>query len=311
MLANHTRITRFFTALLVAILAGLSGAGTFTAAAQDFATPEPDMERINIGALQCLDLDCMEFGDRIAGFEVSAVELESGDVLDTCVTGADTQMQTCVLEFPAGIPWEYAWDPAQTPDGYRPYRYSHLVVEGGPISPVTWIPFVPADVPGASHLVVQAALCTDRSCDEYSGYLDDFAIRAVDAGNGATISECVTDNAEQGLEHRCRLAMPAKGAIDFEWDASQVPDGYEWFGSLLHVDDGPDGSATTIPFMPIENPETGATVTPAPVTNLPVTGFGEESGTSQPRPMGLALGTALAILVLGCACYREVSHRDR
>ena len=316
MLRTHTRITRLLTVVFFTLIAGFSGAGAFTATAQDTATPEPavepDIGQINVGALLCLDLDCMEFGDRLPGFEISVVNLETGEVLDTCVTQADTQMQTCVLEFPVDIPWEFAWDESQTPDGYRPYRYSHIVVEGGPISPVYYIPFVPIDAEGPNDIVVQAALCTDASCDEYAEFLDGFVIRAVDSESGVTVSECTTGNAEQGLEHQCILGMPAKGTVDIEWDAAQVPDGYEWFGSLINVADGPDGTSTTIAFVPIES---GATVTPTTtpetVTSLPTTGNGDEAATSSPRPLGLAMATALALLVLGCGCYREVTHRDR
>jgi hypothetical protein len=274
---------------MVALLA-MAGGGSVSA--QDAAaTPEPGVEQLKVGALLCQDWSCLEFGDRLDGFTIYAVDLDSGEVLDSCVTDVASEFEGCWLEVPSGARWTLDFDEAQTPEGYI-YHGSIIGIEGGAYGSITYVPFHPLKDPEPGHMVVQAALCTDASCDEFEELLDDFLISAVHPVTGQEYSECMTDNAQQGLDHQCILDVPAKGQVELQWVEDQVPDGYVPFGEPI-VSGEP--AVTTLAFVPED--EATPVATEKPVTSLPVTGSAT-TATEDEGPVALIV-TAMVLLGLG------------
>ena len=84
-------------------------------------------------------------------------------------------------------------------------------------------PATPIVITEPGHIVVQAALCTDASCDDFAELLDGFTISAVDPVSGEVFSSCVTDNAQQELDHQCILDVPSAGDVEFVWSDEDVP----------------------------------------------------------------------------------------
>jgi hypothetical protein len=207
-----------------------------------------------------------------------------------CTTTSGTETQTCQLEVPVEANLEFIADEENIPAGYT-FFGSVITIEDGPHGPITYLPFVPeGPIEEPGHIVVQAALCTDASCDEFSQYLDNFLIAAVDPETGATFSECMTDNAQQGLDHQCILDVPSEGEFEFEWQADQVPDGYEPFGEPIEA-----GYPTiiTLGFVPADDaPDPTVIPTAPPVKALPSTGTTGPEGTGSSN-----LGTITLALV--------------
>jgi hypothetical protein len=284
------RLLALTLAALIALIALATPAG---------AQPDPSVDRVTVGAVLCADTPCYDHDELLGGFEIAAIDTTTGDVLASCVTGA-APPHTCVLELPAGASYDLAWDDAQIPEGYA-WTGSLLHVADGPIGTATLIPLAPAQpiapVAEPGHVVVQAALCADATCNAFSGYLDLFVITAVDPVTGSAFSSCATGNLQQGLEHQCILDVPADGAYALEWFPDQVPTGYVPYGEPFPVG---EPVVMTLGFVP---EATDAVVTPAPsaaptITALPSTGAGPggESGPS------LASWLALAAAALAGLC---------
>ncbi|HYI25571.1 MAG TPA: hypothetical protein VD767_09195 [Thermomicrobiales bacterium] len=296
------RITIF--ALIAVALGSLASSPALAGDEAPAGTPEIETEQIKVAAVLCNDWSCFDFGDRIDDFTITAIDMESDEVLDSCVTDTATETAGCLLEVPSGSMWTLTFDDAQTPDGYI-YHGSVIAVSGGAHGEMSYIPFHPLEDPEPGHSVVQAALCTDASCTEYEEFLDDFWIQAVNPVTGQVYDECFTNNDEQGLDHQCILDVPAKGEVQYRWDEDEVPDGYVPFGKPIVAG---DPVVSTIAFKPVAD---GApTPTEAPVTRLPVT------GTSQPADgngsiLALALGGGLLLAVLGIIQVRAAGKRHR
>lgn len=109
-------------------------------------------------------------------------------------------------------------------------------------------------------LQVGALLCQDGYCIDHDTLVPGFTITATDTDTGDTLATCTTSTAEP---HTCLLELPAGADWTLAWD--QTPDGYEWRGNLYPVADGPFGSATLIPFVPVQTPEPTAALTQAPI----------------------------------------------
>jgi hypothetical protein len=292
--------------LLVVFLASLSSliAGPAVAGDDPPATPQPEVEQIKVAAVLCNDWSCFEFGDRLNGFTITAIDLDSQAVLDSCVTDTSSEFEGCLLEVPFGAKWGLTFDDAQTPEGYI-YHGSVIAVSGGAHGEMTYIPFHPLEDPEPGHSVVQAALCTDASCDEVDEYLDDFWIQAVNPETDQVYDECRTGNAQQGLDHQCILDVPAKGVVEYRWNEDQVPDGYVPFGEPIV---GGDPVVTTLAFVP----EDGATPEPGggPVTRLPVTGGTQPAGDVDGGVMSVIVVVAGVLLaVAGIAQVKMAGKR--
>ena len=299
--AAGSRAGRLGWGLMIVVLTVMMGGNP--ASAQDAATPEPGVEHLKVGALLCEDWSCLEFGDRLDGFTIEAVDRDTGEVLDTCVTNTASEFEGCLLEVPTGTQWTLRYDEAQTPEGYA-HHGSVIGVEGGAYGSITYIPFHPLADPEPGHMVVQAALCTDASCEEFASLLDGFLILAVNPETGQKYSECETGNARQALDHQCILDVPAKGNVELQWQADQVPAGYVPFGDPI-VSGAP--AVTTVAFVP----EGAATpvATEAPVTSLPVTGTATSApGHGWPTAL-LALATGL--LAMGGGAFALNARRRR
>jgi hypothetical protein len=294
------RSARLVAFVLIALFAASSNAGVFTASAQG-ATPDPAISRITVAAVLCTDASCIDFGDRLHGVEITAVDRASGAALDSCLT--DTQSQGCELEMPANAAWDLTWTEDAIPAGWEPFG-SIINVEDGPFGSITYIPFVPRDREEPGHIVVQAALCTDASCDEFAEYLEGFEIVAVAAGSGEELDSCVTGNPQQNLDHRCILDVPANDEVEITWAAADVPDGHVPFGETIEVG---EPVTYTVAFVPEDDPE--PTNTPGSVTSLPETGSGEELDTTASRPAELVALATVAMAVLGFSLYRQVRRR--
>jgi hypothetical protein len=282
------------------LLASLSGlmAGPAVAGDDPPATPQPEVEQIKVAAVLCNDWSCFEFGDRLNGFTITAIDLDSQAVLDSCVTDTSSEFEGCVLEVPFGATWGLTFDDAQTPEGYI-YHGSVIAVSGGAHGEMTYIPFHPLVDPNPGQSVVQAALCTDASCDEVEEYLDDFWIQAVNPNNGQVYDECRTGDAE--LHHKCVLDVPAKGALEYRWDEDEVPDGYVPFGEPIIDSEG----LVTLAFVP----EDEATPKPGgPVTRLPVTGT-TPAADSDGIIVGATVVLGLLLAVFGFVQIRMAGKR--
>ena len=310
----HTRIV----ACLFIVLLSLIG-GTHAATAQDLATPVPSVEHINVSAKLCSDLDCFNSATWLANYEITVVIYETGEVFDSCITPSGTGLLSCELDIPTDIRWDFVYDPSQTPDGYRPYRHGHFVTVDGQVSPLYSLAYTPIDFQGPPSIDVRAALCTDASCDEYDEFLEGFTISTADPDSGELVTDCTTGSQAGADDFRCTLGISAKSPLDITWDDAQVPEGYTWFGQLITVEDGPEGSVTTIAFVPDDAATATATVeptatpkapvTPAPVTSLPDTGTGDETTTSRPVTPLVAFG--LMVLVLGIGLARQAIRSRR
>jgi hypothetical protein len=103
-----------------------------------------DTTSIGVTARLCTDASCTSYNDAVFDFEISVVNQADGQVLDTCVTVNNNQIQGCGLEFPAGIDWALWWDEAQTPEGYIPYG-EILHPETGPGPHPYIVAFAPVD----------------------------------------------------------------------------------------------------------------------------------------------------------------------
>ncbi len=97
---------------------------------------------------------------------------------------------------------------------------------------------------------VGAVLCQDTDCIDHSNLVPGLTITASDSATGDTLATCTADTA---APHTCLLALPAGADWTLDWD--QTPDGYTWRGDLYPVADGPFGSATLIPFVPVQAAE--------------------------------------------------------
>ncbi len=302
-------------ALLIAAAWLLPGA----AAAQDTTS-------LQVGAVLCQDADCVDHDTLVPGLTITATDSATGDVLDRCTTSAPAPY-TCTLSLPAGANWILNWD--QTPDGYA-WRGDLYPVADGPFGSATLIPFVPVQQPAPTvaptsppivieepgHVTIQAALCTDTSCDAFAELLDGFTFSAIDPGTGAVFSSCTTDNVQQGLDHQCILDVPGEDNWDVTWDASQVPAGYAYVGQPITTG---EPAVMTIAFVPASPPTATATQTatpattptPAAVTTLPTTGTGSGSGSTLPAALLLAAGALLTLLLGATRLRRLVPARIR
>ena len=149
------------------------------------------------------------------------------------------------------------------------------------------------------HITVQAALCTDATCNTFSDYLDDFVITAIDPATGEEYSSCATGNLQQGLDHQCILDVPADADVQLTWFEDQVPDGYVSYGDPFPVGNAP--AVTTLGFSPAvqEEPTTPVETT---VSTLPSTGTGPAAGDST---------SGMPLLIAGLLVASAGLARDR
>jgi hypothetical protein len=265
-------------------------------------TSEPVVTRVLVSAVLCDDASCETFGERLIGFEITAVDVFGGAALDTCAVQGGVQIPSCLLVMPGDPTFELTWDPAQMPDGYVPFSHP-IHVDGGPGPAITYLGFYPADQVEPVAVVVQAALCVDASCDMFETFLDDFTIVAVDAHTGEEYDRCVTGTELQDEGFRCILEIPPAVDFELEWDPDEVPDGYEPFGELIPVG---EPVMLTLAFVPDDDGKTPApTPTDVPVTKLPDTG----SGATGDRWTGPAMAT-VAVLLIGAALGASALQRS-
>jgi hypothetical protein len=290
------------------------------------AAAQGDTTSLQVGAVLCQDAACIDHGNLVPGFTITALDSATGDILATCTTDA-AEPHTCTLELPAGADWILDWD--QAPDGYT-WRGDLYPVADGPFGSATLIPFVPAQeteptvaptapvvIEEPGHVTIQAALCTDATCNQFAQLLDGFTFSAVDPDTGEVFSSCATNNPQQGLAHQCMLDVPGEGAWDVTWDASQVPAGYTYVGQPITTG---EPAVMTIAFAPAAQPTETATATEtatpattptqAAVTALPTTGTGPGGGMHLPV-LQLIAGVVLAALALAARPHRLASARLR
>ncbi len=288
---NHLSVRLSRIIALVALLLAATVAGTGTVAAQEF-------DDITVNAILCSDATCAELGDTIPGFTIIALDNNTAGELDRCVTGGAAN--TCTLSVPAGADVSFDWAPDEVPDGYL---FGDIAVTG---EGVTSLLFVPTTEPVGETVdyLVNAALCTDGGCTEFSDTLVGFTIYALDSTTGEQLASCVTDAGSQG--NICILEVPADTEISFDWNPEEVPDGYLFrdvivsdgemgpivntlaFAPAVEPTEEPTETPTETPTEePTETPATTPTATPQ-VKALPSTGSGDSSNV-----------TGLAILATG------------
>lgn len=272
------------------------------ASAQD-ATEEPETHQITAAALLCNDQDCLDFGDRIDGFTISAVDINSGEVLDTCVTEAATETQSCLLEVPASAQWSLTYDESQTPAGYT--FHGVIAGDGGAHGPISYLAFAPdaAEEPETYDIKVAGLLCLDRGCLDFGERIDDFTITAIDINTRETLGSCVTDTSSEF--QGCLLNVPANSQWTLIHDEDETPEGYEYKGSIIGVEGGAHGSITYIPFIPLEQDppqdDDDDDATP-PVKVLPTTGAtGPEA--SEPGNLGSVTLAVVTLMLAGAALH--------
>jgi hypothetical protein len=250
MFGMHRTRNRLFALRALFIVAVLIVTGIQAASAQDLATPEAiaqEPTQTVVSAVLCDDATCETFGDRLIGFEITAVNAIGGEVLDSCVVaGEGAQIQGCTLELTGDPTYVLTWDESQVPEGYLPFDYP-ILVEGGPGPDITYLGFYPADAPEPVNAVVRAALCTDATCTEYAEFLDAFEISALDPDTGEVLDTCATAYLQQADDYRCTLDVPATNVFELAWDESQVPAGYLPFETPIGSE---PGAAITIAFIP-------------------------------------------------------------
>lgn len=163
------RVPRLVVLLLLALLAlpvmaGAAQDATDVPATESAATEVPVTEEpaeepayswIKVAGLLCLDRSCLEFGDRIDGLTITAIDIQTRESFGSCVTDFSSETQGCELEVPANSQWTLIYDESQTPEGYE-YKGSIIGVEGGAHGSITYVPFIPlADDDAAAPPVAQ------------------------------------------------------------------------------------------------------------------------------------------------------------
>jgi hypothetical protein len=73
--------------------------------------------QVPVRAMICGDASCADFQEGIFGVEITAIDVDSGAVLDSCVTDAGNQIGGCVLAVPAASAFSLGWDEGAIPDG--------------------------------------------------------------------------------------------------------------------------------------------------------------------------------------------------
>lgn len=311
---SRLRLMVTFFAMIAAVTVGLG-----QTAAQDPVETEP----LTVSAVLCEDATCETLGDRVGDVTVSAIDTTSSEVLASCLTVLDNQVQGCTLDIPTGADYTLEWD--ITPEGYT--FFGELIpVAGDPGPPVTYIPFIPVAAE-TETMLVNAATCVDQDCTEFADWLVDFEIRAYDETTSELLDTCLTDAGSQG--NICELTVPVDASVVFEWDAALVPAGFEF--DRVIISDGEMGPiVNTLAFRPTTAPVTetptyeptevptheptiaptnAATTTPAAtstaIAGLPSTGSIGDSGSSSTGLLVLTSGVLLAgILAFGAIRLR-------
>jgi hypothetical protein len=103
-----------------------------------------------------------------------------------------------------------------------------------------------------TQLTVGAILCQDVDCIDHGTLVPEFTVFALDSATGDVLATCTTD---AGDPHLCTLSLPAGADWTLAWDDAQIPEGYAWRGDLYPVADGPLGTATLIPLVPVQEPQ--------------------------------------------------------
>src|SRR5690606_21961525 len=103
--------------------------------------------------------------------------------------------------------------PAEVPDGYL---FSDIATTGDGVTSLLFVPTAdPTEEPvDTENVLVNAALCTDPGCLEFSDTLVGFTIYALDNNTGDQITSCVTDAGSQG--NICVLEVPVGTDIAFD-----------------------------------------------------------------------------------------------
>jgi LPXTG-motif cell wall-anchored protein len=272
MIQLSVRLSRIVA--LVAFLLTATVAGTASVAAQETA-------EIPVNAILCVDETCTEFGDAIPNFTIVALDSTSGEELDSCVT--DGAGNNCTLVVPADADVSFDWVPDEVPDGYL---FLDIATTGEGVTSLRFVPTAePTEEPVETQdVLVNAALCTDPGCTEFSDTLVGFTIYALDNNTGDQIASCVTDAGSQG--NVCILQVPVGTDIAFDWIPEEVPAGY-LFRDVI-VSDGEMGPiVNTLAFSqaeePTEEPTEIPTETPTeePTETPGVTPTTEATGTPQ------------------------------
>ncbi len=292
--------------LAVFILLALFSLPLLPASAQDDAG-DPETYEEKVAALLCIDRSCLEFGPRIPDFTINVVDINTGDLIDSCVTDASTDYEGCLATIPVDAQWTLSWDESQVPEGYE-YRGSLMGVSGGAFGSITYVGFIPLEQqptnepePEYQEISVAAVLCIDSECEEFGDRLGDVTITAVDSNTRETLGMCVTTPGTETLT--CQMEVPVNADLEFIAGDENIPDGYIYFGSVITIEDGPHGPITYLPFVAEDDaPDPGVTPTAPPVKALPSTGatVPESSGSSNLGSITLALVT---LLLAGAALH--------
>jgi LPXTG-motif cell wall-anchored protein len=274
MIQLSVRLSRIVA--LVAFLLTATMAGTASVAAQETA-------EIPVNAILCVDETCTDLGDAIPNFTIIALDSTSGEELDRCVTDA----AACTLVVPADADVSFDWIPDEVPAGYL---FLDIATTG---EGVTSLLFVPTEEPVETEdVLVNAVLCTDGGCTDFSDTLVGFTIYALDNTTGDPLDSCVTDAGSQG--NVCILEVPVGSDIAFDWIPEDVPAGY-LFRDVI-VSDGEMGPiVNTLAFAPTAEPTEEPTEAPteAPTeepTEAPTEGPTETPGVT-PTAEATATGT--------------------
>jgi hypothetical protein len=131
--------------LAILTLLALFALPLMSASAQE-ATAEPETYEEKVAALLCTDRSCLEFGPRIPDFTINVVDINTDEVIDSCVTDASTEYEGCLVTIPVDAQWTLGWDEAQVPEGYE-YRGSLMGVSGGAFGSITYLGFIPLEEP--------------------------------------------------------------------------------------------------------------------------------------------------------------------
>jgi hypothetical protein len=77
-----------------------------------------EMDTIKVRAVLCADDACDEIDSALIEFEIFAVDKDTGEVLNSCITGSSQQHADCLMDIPAGTHLLLQGDKEAVPDGY-------------------------------------------------------------------------------------------------------------------------------------------------------------------------------------------------
>jgi hypothetical protein len=120
---------------------GPTGDPVLTFAFAPDGTPT-NINTIVVRAALCTDESCAEYAEFLSDFRITALEVQSDDAIDSCVTDGGSQYQGCTLEIPADLTYVLIWNEDAIPEGYT--ATGPRIDDQGPGPSVQTLTFAPS-----------------------------------------------------------------------------------------------------------------------------------------------------------------------